>query len=240
MVDPNCRPTFIPDRERYRRGLGATLALRARRQGRRGGPRVPRAAAPPADAARALLADGPARRAGHPRRRGRADRHRGRRGDACRRPKVEVVDTIGAGDAFGGGFLAYWRMRERGPRRWRRLRRRRRGRVRLPRGRAHVRPAGRLAAAAVRSSRPSRRNRQRHLVAVRPDATAVGLRDRPQIARPSPLPPVARPRAASTRKKRSKTRSAQLRRDAGAVVGHRHAGLASRVHVVTRPRRRAA
>jgi len=22
-----------------------------------------------------------------------------------------VVDTIGAGDAFGGGFLAYWRMK---------------------------------------------------------------------------------------------------------------------------------
>jgi fructokinase len=24
-------------------------------------------------------------------------------------PEVEVVDTIGAGDAFGGGFLAWWR-----------------------------------------------------------------------------------------------------------------------------------
>ena len=24
-------------------------------------------------------------------------------------PKVEVADTIGAGDAFGGGFLAWWR-----------------------------------------------------------------------------------------------------------------------------------
>jgi fructokinase len=23
-------------------------------------------------------------------------------------PRVEVVDTIGAGDAFGGGFLAWW------------------------------------------------------------------------------------------------------------------------------------
>jgi fructokinase len=24
-------------------------------------------------------------------------------------PEVEVADTIGAGDAFGGGFLAWWR-----------------------------------------------------------------------------------------------------------------------------------
>ena len=25
MVDPNCRPTFIPDRDTYRRSLAATL-----------------------------------------------------------------------------------------------------------------------------------------------------------------------------------------------------------------------
>jgi fructokinase len=25
-------------------------------------------------------------------------------------PAVKVVDTIGAGDAFGGGFLAWWRL----------------------------------------------------------------------------------------------------------------------------------
>ena len=24
-------------------------------------------------------------------------------------PRIEVADTIGAGDAFGGGFLAWWR-----------------------------------------------------------------------------------------------------------------------------------
>jgi fructokinase len=29
-----------------------------------------------------------------------------------RAPEVEVVDTIGAGDAFGGAFLAWWRSRE--------------------------------------------------------------------------------------------------------------------------------
>jgi fructokinase len=30
-------------------------------------------------------------------------------------PSVRVVDTIGAGDAFGGGFLAWWRSRDLGP-----------------------------------------------------------------------------------------------------------------------------
>ena len=43
MVDPNCRPTFIPDRGTYRRSLAATLQLRARGQGLKRRPRVPRA-----------------------------------------------------------------------------------------------------------------------------------------------------------------------------------------------------
>jgi fructokinase len=30
-------------------------------------------------------------------------------------PEVEVADTIGAGDAFGGGFLAWWRREGLGP-----------------------------------------------------------------------------------------------------------------------------
>jgi fructokinase len=30
-------------------------------------------------------------------------------------PAVDVVDTIGAGDAFGGGFLAWWHSRDLGP-----------------------------------------------------------------------------------------------------------------------------
>ena len=33
----------------------------------------------------------------------------------CRAPPVDVVDTIGAGDAFGAGFLAWWDERGLGP-----------------------------------------------------------------------------------------------------------------------------
>ena len=46
-------------------------------------------------------------RAGHR----RSSRRRGvpaRTGDSRRFPAVKVVDTIGAGDAFGGAFLAWW------------------------------------------------------------------------------------------------------------------------------------
>jgi fructokinase len=112
MVDPNCRPTFIPDRDAYRRSLAATLRhahvvkvsledlayLEPER--------------PPEDAARALLEDGPAV----------ALVTLGGEGalivtaegaESVRAPRIEVVDTIGAGDAFGGGFLAWWRLRGR-------------------------------------------------------------------------------------------------------------------------------
>ncbi len=109
MLDPNCRPSLIPDRDAYRRRLGQTL----RRS------HVVKASVddlawlepdmPPADAARGLLAEGPpvvlmtdggngvevVTPAGQ---------------DHVSAPQVEVVDTIGAGDAFSGGFLAWWRM----------------------------------------------------------------------------------------------------------------------------------
>src|SRR3954453_3971223 len=110
MVDPNCRPTFIPDRSTYRRSLAVTLgythvvkvsnddleylepgveSVAAARNPLEIGPRV------------ALLTLG---------------------GEGAMivtastetlvpAPRIEVVDTIGAGDAFGGGFLAYWRMK---------------------------------------------------------------------------------------------------------------------------------
>ena len=67
-------------------------------------------------------------------------------------PRAKVVDTIGAGDAFGGGFLAWWS--ERG------LGRDELGtidlvveatRVRVPGRRAHLLAAGRVAAVAARA-----------------------------------------------------------------------------------------
>jgi fructokinase len=110
MVDPNCRPTFIPDQGTYRRSLAATLQyvhvvkasvddLEYLEPGRT-----------PAEAARALLDDGPSV----------ALVTAGGEGalvitaDAELRvpaPAARVVDTIGAGDAFMGGFLAWWRQR---------------------------------------------------------------------------------------------------------------------------------
>jgi fructokinase len=110
MVDPNCRPTFIPDRGTYRRSLAATLQyvhvvkasvedLEYLEPGRT-----------PAQAARALLADGPSVAlvtAG-------GDGALVITADAELRvpaPAARVVDTIGAGDAFGGGFLAWWSLR---------------------------------------------------------------------------------------------------------------------------------
>ncbi|MDA0173031.1 PfkB family carbohydrate kinase [Solirubrobacter taibaiensis] len=104
MVDPNCRPTFIADRDAYRASLDNTLrhahvvkvsgddleylspgvgmAEAARALG------VPVALVTlGGDGALIVTPDGEVQV------------------DA---PKITVVDTIGAGDAFGGGFLTYW------------------------------------------------------------------------------------------------------------------------------------
>jgi fructokinase len=112
-VDPNCRPAFIPDREAYRRGLGGLLrhADVVKASGDDLAYLEPSLA--PADAARSLLADGPAV----------AVVTLGGDGalivtaadeEVVPAPQVHVVDTIGAGDAFGGGFLAWWRLRGHG------------------------------------------------------------------------------------------------------------------------------
>jgi fructokinase len=110
FVDPNCRPWAIADPAAYRARMDRVLArgdivkvsdedlafLRPDRTAE--------------DAARALLDLGPAV----------ALLTRGADGVlvvttgesfAVPAPRAAVVDTIGAGDAFGGGFLAWWRAR---------------------------------------------------------------------------------------------------------------------------------
>ena len=118
VVDPNCRPAAITDRDAYVARIRAILAPR---------PTSSRSAsddlaylvagrAATIDAACALLGgarvvlltDGGGGPRDHP-------RLRARRSPV---PSMPVVDTIGAGDAFGGGFVARWverGLRSRGP-----------------------------------------------------------------------------------------------------------------------------
>jgi fructokinase len=107
MTDPNCRPEAIRDPAAYRARLARVLALTDVVKVSDDdlawlAPGVPAAAA-----ARALLAQGPAvvlLTCG-------ADGALAVTGDGEREvaaPRVEVVDTIGAGDAFSGGWLSWW------------------------------------------------------------------------------------------------------------------------------------
>ena len=104
MVDPNCRPTFIADRDAYRAGLEQTLrhAHVVKVSGDDLEYLMPGLGV--VEAARALGVgvalvtlggDGALVVTGE-------DEY------TVAAPKITVVDTIGAGDAFGGGFLAYW------------------------------------------------------------------------------------------------------------------------------------
>jgi fructokinase len=110
FLDPNCRPAVIADPAGYRRRLDRVLAhsdvvkvseedIAWLEPGR-----------PPVEAVRGLLAHGPAL----------GLLTRGQRGAVVvtpegetpvPAPRVRVADTIGAGDAFGGGFVAWWRER---------------------------------------------------------------------------------------------------------------------------------
>lgn len=107
MLDPNCRPGAIVDRAAY---LGRIGRIAARAD-------VVKASvedlaylypgSPPAEAAESLLAAGPAlvlvTDGPHPARAFLPGAVL-----TVEVPGVDVVDTIGAGDAFGGGFLAWW------------------------------------------------------------------------------------------------------------------------------------
>jgi fructokinase len=110
FVDPNVRPDIIPDAGAYRKRLARVLShshvLKVSEEdldwlapGRRS-----------VDAVRELLAGGPSV----------GLLTRGPSGAlvitmeaevAVPSPRTKVVDTIGAGDAFGGGFVAWWHAR---------------------------------------------------------------------------------------------------------------------------------
>lgn len=114
FCDPNCRPSAVDDEIGYRDRIARVLSAA----------HVAKVSADdlawlapgeaPADAARALLELGP------------AVVLLTRGGDGATvvspdgtfdvpAPSIEVVDTIGAGDAFGAGFLAWWHEHGHGP-----------------------------------------------------------------------------------------------------------------------------
>jgi fructokinase len=112
-IDLNCRPLAIDDPESYRARIDRMLAHGHLLKASDDDLAYLEPEREPVEAARALLARGPRV----------ALVTRGAQGSivvtkdaeiAVPAVRVEVVDTIGAGDAFGGGFLAWWRRRNLG------------------------------------------------------------------------------------------------------------------------------
>ena len=109
MVDPNVRPAALPDPAAYRarlaRVLAATDVVKVSDQDLAW---LDRGRAPRAAAAALAANGGPAlvllTRGGE----GATAVLRGGATIDVPAPRVAVVDTIGAGDAFSGGFLAWW------------------------------------------------------------------------------------------------------------------------------------
>ena len=106
-IDPNCRPSAIPDAAAYRRRLDRVLARAHVVKVSEEDLAFLQPARAPVEGVQALLDRGPSV--------GLLTRGPGgalvitRAGEAAvPSPPTKVVDTIGAGDAFGGGFLAWW------------------------------------------------------------------------------------------------------------------------------------
>ena len=110
MVDPNCRPSAIADPGGYRARIARVLRRADVVKVSREDLAFLDPDRPTDDAARAML-------------RGKASGppvvlvtngadaaviHTGDRETRVKVPRVAVVDTVGAGDAFGGAFLAWW------------------------------------------------------------------------------------------------------------------------------------
>jgi fructokinase len=107
MADPNCRPVAITDPGRYRHRLDRVLARADVVKVSTEDLQYLYPDVPAAVAARSVLARGPSlvllTGGPHPSRALTSDWE-----FEVPVPPVQVIDTIGAGDAFGGAFLSWW------------------------------------------------------------------------------------------------------------------------------------
>jgi fructokinase len=107
MVDPNCRPAIVADPAAFRARLARVFALADVVKVSEEDLAWLSPGVPAADAARALLGQGPAvvllTLGGDGALALTRDSEQ-----AVSAPPVDVVDTIGAGDAFSGGWLTWW------------------------------------------------------------------------------------------------------------------------------------